>query len=296
MRINFSKCFNKRHWAFFFVISTSLILETTVAVYAAPVNYASNTTVSLTSPAVNFTIRTGAVADSVTINATNITVTMSTSTGGTFALESSARNISVSADSEGGTLVMGCSAGTASVVISQIGASSTYTITPLPDQCVEQVSSQSGSGIQTNPVSSNVTNTNTSAASTSTIPSIVPDISSLQAQIEVLKTTLRNLVTQAKEAGIPVPPAVESYIGAVSVFTKNLTFGSKGDDVAAVQSFLITKNSGQAAERLSRVGATGFFGTLTREAVREYQNLSGLPATGYFGPQTRARINSLNQQ
>jgi len=73
-----------------------------------------------------------------------------------------------------------------------------------------------------------------------------------------------------------------------------LTVGSKGDDVKSLQNYLISVNKGSAAAALAAVGATGFFGSLTRAALGEYQASAGVsPAAGYFGPKTRAYLASL---
>ncbi len=71
----------------------------------------------------------------------------------------------------------------------------------------------------------------------------------------------------------------------------DLQVGSRGDDVLWLQNFLITKSIGPAAVQLGSNGATGYFGTLTQQALAEYQTFAGItPATGYFGPLTRAYI------
>ncbi|MCL5261678.1 MAG: peptidoglycan-binding protein [Patescibacteria group bacterium] len=78
-------------------------------------------------------------------------------------------------------------------------------------------------------------------------------------------------------------------------FTTDLTVGSKGADVTALQNFLIAQNKGAAAKALAAVGATGYFGTLTKNAVAEYQAARGItPTLGYFGPKTRADVNALS--
>jgi peptidoglycan hydrolase-like protein with peptidoglycan-binding domain len=76
------------------------------------------------------------------------------------------------------------------------------------------------------------------------------------------------------------------------VFTKNLEQGTKGTDVTQLQQKLITLALGPAAQALAKVGATGYFGSVTKAAVIEYQKAKDItPAVGYFGPLTRASIN-----
>jgi peptidoglycan hydrolase-like protein with peptidoglycan-binding domain len=79
------------------------------------------------------------------------------------------------------------------------------------------------------------------------------------------------------------------------VFSRNLSYGMTGNDVRSLQRFLITQDAGPAARVLAKVGATGTFGILTRNAVIEFQKSVGIvPASGYFGPITRAYVNNNN--
>ncbi|MBU3668748.1 MAG: hypothetical protein FGM57_02130 [Candidatus Taylorbacteria bacterium] len=77
-------------------------------------------------------------------------------------------------------------------------------------------------------------------------------------------------------------------------FTRNLRIGSKGADVMALQELLIKKNIGPAALTLKVYGATGTYGVLTRNAVREFQLSQNItPAHGLVGPQTRVALSTL---
>lgn len=70
-------------------------------------------------------------------------------------------------------------------------------------------------------------------------------------------------------------------------FTRDLTIGSSGADVTALQNWLISKGHTIAA------GATGYFGAQTQAALAAYQAANGIsPAAGYFGPVTRAKVNA----
>jgi len=73
-------------------------------------------------------------------------------------------------------------------------------------------------------------------------------------------------------------------------FTRDLTIGSRGDDVRALQTLLKKQDLDIYPEGL----VTGYFGKLTRAALARYQAKVGIsPAVGYFGPKTRAHINAL---
>ena len=74
-------------------------------------------------------------------------------------------------------------------------------------------------------------------------------------------------------------------------FTTDLTIGSTGADVTALQQILIS--AGFSIPLLtSNQAAYGYFGVQTRAAVAAYQSAHGItPTAGYFGPITRASFN-----
>jgi parallel beta-helix repeat protein len=71
-------------------------------------------------------------------------------------------------------------------------------------------------------------------------------------------------------------------------FSSDLTIGSTGDAVFALQEILIADGYLQIA------GPTGYFGPLTQAAVKLYQAAHGIITTGYVGPLTRAALNAGN--
>jgi peptidoglycan hydrolase-like protein with peptidoglycan-binding domain len=74
---------------------------------------------------------------------------------------------------------------------------------------------------------------------------------------------------------------------ASTTFTMDLTLGSSGAEVTALQNFLIAGGYSIPA------GATGYFGAQTQAALAAYQAANGIsPAAGYFGPITRAKVNA----
>src|SRR3989338_2897780 len=116
-----------------------------VVAHAAPLTYNTDVTVSLTSPAVDFTIKSGSVADSVAVNATSVVATLSSSTGGSFILTSASRDLSISTSSAGGTVGRSCVSSVASSTISQQTGSSNYIITPTDSACVITISNATSS-------------------------------------------------------------------------------------------------------------------------------------------------------
>lgn len=96
-------------------------------------------------------------------------------------------------------------------------------------------------------------------------------------------TTVANV--QASLTGsAPVSTGGGSTGGSMSScsFSRDLTVGSKGDDVTCLQNALIAKGYLSAS-------ATGYFGSLTSAAVAKWQAAAGVtPAAGYFGAKSRA--------
>ncbi|HAT68425.1 MAG TPA: hypothetical protein DCS20_02305 [Candidatus Yonathbacteria bacterium] len=71
-------------------------------------------------------------------------------------------------------------------------------------------------------------------------------------------------------------------------FTRNLTLGAQGDDVSALQKFLIGKGL------LNISTSTGLFGRLTKKSLGVWQTSVGIsPSVGFFGPISREKINTV---
>ena len=107
---------------------------------------------------------------------------------------------------------------------------------------------------------------------------------SLQAQIQQLLAQISQLQAQMGTS------STQTMTTASYSFNSDLTVGSKGADVTALQQFLINKGYLTAVS-----SPTGYFGTLTQKALAAYQSANGIsPAVGYFGPKTRAFLNSMS--
>ena len=72
--------------------------------------------------------------------------------------------------------------------------------------------------------------------------------------------------------------AVTSSASAM-MYSKDLTVGSSGSEVSALQA------------KLGVSPASGYFGSITKAAVMAYQAANGVPSTGFVGPLTRAKLN-----
>ncbi len=97
--------------------------------------------------------------------------------------------------------------------------------------------------------------------------------------------TLSQLVDLFISLGIIAPDKAAAAKAAVSssassmVFTKDLTVGSSGEEVTALQN------------KLGVSPASGYFGSVTKAAVMKFQSENGVPSTGFVGPLTRAALN-----
>ena len=114
-----------------------------------------------------------------------------------------------------------------------------------------------------------------------------------------LLTTYRDVFTRAQAEGYIVPQEIVDQLNGTGPAltidissSQDLTVGDRGSDVTDLQQFLILTNVGGAASRLAEVGATGYYGTLTRNAVIEYQTMNSLSVTGVYDTQTRNHITS----
>jgi peptidoglycan hydrolase-like protein with peptidoglycan-binding domain len=78
--------------------------------------------------------------------------------------------------------------------------------------------------------------------------------------------------------------SVSSTPSACAFFGTDLTVGSRGGDVIALQQFL--------SARGYSMPATGYFGSITAANLAKYQSAHGIDEDGYFGPATRAQVNT----
>jgi peptidoglycan hydrolase-like protein with peptidoglycan-binding domain len=93
--------------------------------------------------------------------------------------------------------------------------------------------------------------------------------------------------------GLPNTGFSPSSDQSVRMIAIDLTIGDNGNNVGILQQFLISQNAGSAARALEQVGATGYFGVLTQEALAEFQASAGIsPTQGFFGPITRAYLQT----
>ena len=78
------------------------------------------------------------------------------------------------------------------------------------------------------------------------------------------------------------PASIASY-----TFTRDLALGSTGTEVSELQRLL------KALGSFAYPTITGYYGTLTRDAVITFQKANGISPVGIVGPQTRNLLNAL---
>ena len=109
----------------------------------------------------------------------------------------------------------------------------------------------------------------------------------IQAQINTLLAQIATL--QAQIGGGATTPTAPV---AVFNFTRNLTLGSTGEDVRALQQFLNAQGFAVATTGPGSIGNESTrFGPRTQAALARFQAARNIsPARGFFGPLTRARV------
>jgi peptidoglycan hydrolase-like protein with peptidoglycan-binding domain len=95
-------------------------------------------------------------------------------------------------------------------------------------------------------------------------------------------------ITVTSNGSVPVTTSQTSTNTSTSgyTFSSYLSLGSTGNDVTELQKILIQKGFLSAT-------ATGYFGSLTENAVKQFQTSNGLSAVGFVGPGTRAVLNQI---
>lgn len=116
------------------------------------------------------------------------------------------------------------------------------------------------------------------ALTSSQVSAIIGLLQSFGADAATIANVNASLTGSTPSAGTPA---------ASTTYTRDLTVGSTGADVTALQTFLASKGFLTMPAGV----AMGYFGPLTKSALAAYQAANGIaPAAGYFGPKTRASV------
>lgn len=129
-------------------------------------------------------------------------------------------------------------------------------------------------------------------SSSASVQALLAELSALEQQIASLSTTGSASTTTTTTA--PTQPATSPNTEAVCpVFTRTLSFGATGSDVANLQAYL-------AGQGIFSASITGYFGLITQTAVGQWQESRGIVAggdatttgLGVVGPKTRAAMTA----
>jgi peptidoglycan hydrolase-like protein with peptidoglycan-binding domain len=85
-------------------------------------------------------------------------------------------------------------------------------------------------------------------------------------------------------------PTYTTGSGACVSLTSDLSYGQKGSNVTQLQNFLVAQNYPGGGSWM----VTGYFGSATVAAVRNFQQAQGLPMTGSVDASTRAAISRVS--
>jgi len=115
------------------------------------------------------------------------------------------------------------------------------------------------------------------------IQTLKKQVEQLQAQIKALMTQIESLQQAKKEIRETV-----KEIKVTLKLLRQLREGMTGEDVKLLQEILAT-DPDIYPEGL----VTGYFGNLTKNAVKKFQKIAGLEQVGAVGPKTLSKINEL---
>lgn len=125
--------------------------------------------------------------------------------------------------------------------------------------------------------------TTTALANTTTSSSTDAVIAQLQIQIADLMAKIAAL----KQAQADVQAARQNVSGTMQLIG-NLKEGMSGEQVKLLQTVLATDKTIYPEGTVS-----GYYGRLTKEAVKRFQKHHGIEGTGYTGPKTMNKMNEL---
>jgi len=169
------------------------------------------------------------------------------------------------------------SGGTSLTSISSVDGTTTVTVTPNTTACPSagpsgggssSSSSGGGGGGGGGPIATTQTTTSTTTTTTSTT-----------------QTTPSTSATT--QTGTQTSTQTSAPATAGIAFSEDFGIGAENDAVVALQTFLENKGFLTIPSGIAK----GYFGGLTRVAVRAYQKSMGISQTGYVGPKTRAALN-----
>lgn len=256
---------------------------------AATVTLSADTTITLPSDSSSYTLSSGGTFEELIVSGGTMTFTM---TSGESVTITASSQIAFSND---GGFSYSCAANS-SIILNPSG-NVTVKVSP-GGTC----SASSGSGVGSAAPATAAAPTPSSSSSSSSAPpaapsSPAPSGSGLSsAQVNAILNVLMSfnadasVIANVRIALTGAPAGAPA--GGTAAFTRDLTVGSTGSDVRALQQYLNSHGHPIAATGPGSTGReTTMFGALTRAALAALQQAASItPALGYFGPKTRAYI------
>lgn len=250
---------------------------------------------------------TSAEIESITVNATNFSVTLLS--GSSFQVTAPGLE-RLNADTATGQTTYTCS-NSQSLMKYAPSATMTVTITPSATLCSSTssggttsstVSSGNSSGtvsatpaVAATPATPTVTAATPATPATPAIPASGLSVSQIQSILDVLASFDVDAATMASvRLALEGTTTGSVTSAAVRAFKTDLQLGSLGSEVKALQEFLNSHGYPVAASGAGSPGnETTKFGGLTKAALIKYQKAKSItPAVGYFGPLTRAAVEA----
>ena len=274
------------------VITALLLLATPVLALAAnEVSVANSFTLVLPSDSSQYTV-TGGIFDSVTVNNSNFEFLMSAGSSVTIT-SADKKNFTVSPSLGSTTL---CETSQSRLILSKGQGASTETITVTPSgSCSSSggggapgsVSTGGGGGGSSAPAPTSVS-APAPAPVSAPAPVLAPassPIALIQQQIAIILARIASL-----RSGQAAPAAPPAY----GVFARVMNPGERSDEVHRLQQLFAQDTSIYPEGTVS-----GYYGTLTRNAVRRFQLKHGVIRSadelgnGRVGPKTMAKLNEI---
>lgn len=245
----------KRIYLYLLLLAAGLV---PAAVFA--VTSDADITLVLPSDSSNYTLKSGATFDILSIDGDTITFTAQT--GGTVSVD--LRSGDKKKLTNNRNIATTCGDSESKLVIST-GPGDT-TVTP-SGSCTA-----TGGGGGTSGGGSGTTGAGGGGGGFAPAPAAVDKVTQLKQQIAQVQAQIAQKLAQA---GTTVAAAVTTRLG----------LGDRSDEVKTLQQLL-----GRDKDVYPEGLATGFFGPATQRAVKRFQEKYGIPSIGIVGPQTRAKL------
>ncbi len=259
-------------------ISLALPLVALAAYNDIQLTTGSTIQVTVSGSTLDFTVTAG---NAVTLEVAATTLTFTLDAGSSVDIASSNKTTYSISKSSGTITGFTCGDSSSSLTIAaNTGTAQTITITPTGTTCTQAGTSGGGGG-----------GGGSSSSSSSSTASTASAVASTPATTPAPVVAVAPAVTPAP---VVTQPSVAMTVSPV--FNKDLSVGSKSDDVKRLQEILKTDK-----DIYPDGSVTGYFGNLTKAALVKFQIKHGIikssvdSGAGRLGPKTRAKIKAVFQ-